>query len=239
MMGWEWSFGEDPMHRLCRITAVSLVAWTMPAFAAPGEDIVVKEPLVIKPTQPTQGAGQDEVYYTITFQEGRAAAAPGAGSAVVKWQPTKPHSPEPASKIDDFTVKQGVKPYKLDRVFVKSWSTSGDAALRPVGTSDLTMKRGTAPAADAPGPNDIRRLIIVTQATGGCTVGKSYSAAIMVGGGKRYELSDVTITDCGRGAGPEEQISLNYERITAVYDKQDKAAPKTKVRGWDPEKKEQ
>ena len=36
-----------------------------------------------------------------------------------------------------------------------------------------------------------------------------------------------------------EEISFNYEKIRPTYQAQDKTAPKTKVRGWDPQKKEQ
>lgn len=57
---------------------------------------------------------------------------PAPATAVDKWKPTKPHAREGASKVDGFTVKQSVKP------------------VRPVGTSDLTLKRGTSPAMPAP-----------------------------------------------------------------------------------------
>jgi hypothetical protein len=256
------------MRPLAHFTLHAALATALIAFAATGAAAAAEQP-----------------YYTITFQEGRLAAAPPSsstppsaapapGSAVEKWQPAKPHAQESVSKVDGFTVKQGVTPVtvKLDRVYVKSWSSSGgvDASpkgldvdwdvaeyragdggnARPIGTSDLTMKRGTSPAAGAAptvtvggtrteaigGPiigtaigraagqpakpyvpssaaQGINRLIIVTTAAGGCTAGKRYPLATMAGGGKRYEFSDVTITGCGRSAGPEEQITFVYGKM--------------------------
>jgi hypothetical protein len=158
-------------------------------------------------------AAGEQVYYTITFQEGRLGASQAGEQQSV-------------AKVDSFTVKQGVKPYvhyKLDRVYVKSWSTSGDADAPPVGTSSLTMKRGTSPIGPT-GPHDIRRLIIVTNATGGCRAGALYAAATMDGGGKSYSFTDVRITGC-EAAGPEERITFVYGKVV--------------VRGWDPKKKEE
>jgi len=138
-------------------------------------------------------AGADkQVYYTITLQEGRLGAAPpSAGGSV--------------AKVDGFTVKQGVKPmtYKLDPVFVKSWSTS--AAPRPL---DGPMFR-VHDDKNSGAATGINRMVIVTNVSGGCTVGKRYPTATLAGGGKRFVLTDVRITGCSR-AGPEEQITFVY-----------------------------
>lgn len=191
--------------------SIAAVASALPATAA-GDPRV--KPGTVLTVDPRDGrAAGDQAYYTITFQEGRLGAA-------------QPSASEPAAKVDSFTVKQGVKPYvhyKLDRVYVKSWSTSGDADAPPVGTSSLTMKRGTSPTGPT-GPHDIRRLIIVTNATGGCRAGKLYPAATMDGGGKSYTFTDVRITGC-EAAGPEERITFVYGKVV--------------VRGWDPKKKEE
>ena len=54
----------------------------------------------------------------------------------------------------------------------------------------------------------------------GCEVGKRYAGAQFAGGGMMYQLEDVVVADCGQGGA-----ILNYAKV--------------KVRGWDPEKKEQ
>lgn len=80
----------------------------------------------------------------------------------------------------------------------------------------------------------------------GCAVGNRYPNATLQTASMRYEMENVLVSSCsssgsGGGSGsspPMEEISFNYEKITTVSATQDKQAPKTKVRGWDPEKKE-
>ena len=60
------------------------------------------------------------------------------------------------AKVDGFTVKQGVKPYKLDRVFVNSWSTSGDAGAPPrgAGLNEMAMDDTAGKEKDAVGASE-------------------------------------------------------------------------------------
>ena len=153
------------------------------------------------------------------------------------------------SKVDSFTVKQGVKPYKLDRVFVKSWSTSGDAGTSrppisggvrvasgdvndsPVGANEkLTVGSGRTESGQATGKRVHKPLSAQTYYDAGsvtlsgrfpaCRVGAAYNSAAIGHGNGRYEMSDVVVTNCAT-----ESISLNFAKV--------------KVRGWDPEKKEE
>jgi hypothetical protein len=78
-------------------------------------------------------AAKEEVYFTVTLQEARLAGAPAQQAHLgrndgrlqqlqlqsIEWGPR-------VTKVDSFTVKQSV---------------------RPIGTSDLTMKRGTGVSA--------------------------------------------------------------------------------------------
>ena len=79
---------------------------------------------------------------------------------------------------------------------------------------------------------------------GTCTVGARYPAAKLDTGSMIFEMENIMVSSCSSGSGgssslPMEEISFNYEKIRTTYQAQDKQAPKTKVRGWDPEKKEQ
>lgn len=153
------------------------------------------------------------------------------------------------SKVDSFTVKQGVKPYQPDRVFVKSWSTSGDAApprgaglnemamddtagkeKGPVGASEtLTVGAGRTETAQATGKRTHKPLRIRMYYDAGsvtlsgrfpaCRVGAAYPAASIGHGDELYEMQDVTVAACS-----PEGMSLNFKKVT--------------VRGWNPETKE-
>lgn len=59
----------------------------------------------------------------------------------------------------------------------------------------------------------------------GCQVGARYAGMQFAAAGKRYELEDVVISNCPTAAGPREEITFVYGKVT--------------VRGWDPEKKEE
>jgi type VI protein secretion system component Hcp len=80
---------------------------------------------------------------------------------------------------------------------------------------------------------------------GTCRAGARYPGATLDTGQMRFVMENIMVTSCSSGGGsggeslPMEEISFNYGKITTVYGKQDKAAPKVKVRGWDPEKKEE
>ena len=153
------------------------------------------------------------------------------------------------AKVDGFTVKQGVRPYKLDPVFVKSWSTSGDAGTSPPpfrggvrvasgdvnnapvgGSETMTLGAGRTETAQATGkrqhmPIRARMYYDAGGVTIGgrfpaCRVGAAFDSAAIGHGSERYEMKDVVITNCAA-----DSMSLNFKKVT--------------VRGWDPEKKEQ
>jgi type VI secretion system secreted protein Hcp len=79
-----------------------------------------------------------------------------------------------------------------------------------------------------------------------CRVGAAFPDAVLQNDAGRYELKDVVITSCavsGSGGGgdrPMESLSLNYAKIQWVtVPAPDPKAKKVRVRGWDPEKKEE
>lgn len=64
----------------------------------------------------------------------------------------------------------------------------------------------------------------------GCRVGARYPALTLGGSAERYELTDAVVTHCGSASSggeslPMEEVGFNYRKV--------------KVRGWDPEKKEE
>ena len=65
-----------------------------------------------------------------------------------------------------------------------------------------------------------------------CTVGARYPVITLGDAANSYRLQDVTVASCGSAGdgndGPEESITFVYGKLGA----------KTKVRGWEPEKKE-
>lgn len=64
----------------------------------------------------------------------------------------------------------------------------------------------------------------------GCAVGDRYPAITLGDRAQSYQLRDVTVASCGSAAeGPEESITFVYGKLGS----------KVKVRGWDPEKKEE
>jgi len=176
------------MRRSLPVAAISLaaIAWAAPPASAAG-DTRAKPGTVVKiKTNESRAAGEEKIYFTITLHDAASVA-----------------------KVDSLTVKQSVKPYvhyKLDRVFVKSWSTSAGAAPihYPGGV--------TVASADVSGDSarDINRVAIIIQFKPGlCQVGKRYPSATMTGGGRTYTFADVTITACDR-EGPQEKITFVY-----------------------------
>lgn len=99
----------------------------------------------------------------------------------------------------------------VKRVFVKSWSTSGDATQA---TGQRTHK-----------PLRMRMVYDAGSVTlsgrfPACRVGAAYDNAAIGQGAERYEMQDVTVAACS-----PDSMSLNFKKVT--------------VRGWDPEKKEE
>jgi len=137
---------------------------------------------------------------------GGGAAAPIEVRSI-EWGPAE--QPRRVSKVEGFTVKQKVK---------------------PVGTSDLTMKRGTSATGEsvkgrpdivitgsripwpsaAPPPQGTLR-IKVRFPWLACRVGKFRPKLIMGDPVKTYEFGDLTITGCA--SGPEERITFVYGKV--------------------------
>lgn len=135
---------------------------------------------------PAAAAGSEEVYFKITLTDATVARA------------------------DSLTAAQGAQPYlsyKLDRVYVKSWSTS--AGGPPPGfVGGVRVAAGDVNS--APRGGSINQLVAASiHPTGQCKVGRRFASATVEGGGKRYELRDVRIAGCKR-AGSEEQITFVY-----------------------------
>ncbi len=127
-------------------------------------------------------------------------------------------------------------------VFVKSWSTSGDADRPPRGGRNEMMMDDSAgkeqSSSGVSGRDWISRASTARSSPsaagrtydGGsvtlsgrfpaCRVGAAYDRAAIGHGHERYEMSDLVVTGCAR-----ESMSLNFAKV--------------KVRGWNPEKKEE
>ena len=96
----------------------------------------------------------------------------------------------------------------------------------------------------APAP---RGSLTLKMPAGQCVVGARHPTATLDTPYMRYEMENVMVSSCSasRGGGgggtslPMEEISFNYDKISTAYTKQDKQAPKTEVRGWDPDKKQE
>jgi len=129
-------------------------------------------------------AGKETVYYTITLQEARIVdghVTTGAGD------------PSPVTKVDSFTVKQGVKP-----------AATGENVQ---GAQDIVITGSRIPQPNLSRSKQV--VVIAAFKPGQCTTGKRYPAATVAGVGRRYELRDVVITGCAR-SGPTETITFVY-----------------------------
>jgi hypothetical protein len=185
------------------------------ALAAPLAALASLAALVAEPAP-----AKEQVYFTVTLQEARLAGATAQQAYLgrndgrlqqlqlqsIEWGPR-------VTKIDSFTVKQSV---------------------RPIGTSDLTMKRGTGvsatgenvqgapdivitasripwPQGAAPPPPEGSMRVKVRLPWLACEEGKTYRRLIIGDAATRYELSDVVVAGCGAGA-----VAFDYARIARV-----------------------
>jgi hypothetical protein len=140
------------------------------------------------------------------------------------------------SKVDGFTAKQPVRPYRPTQKdeMMKSW-TVGDAPPPPrpggvtVAGGDINNSRvpvgGGVNVAGADLGGDNGRIspgpgtLTVRGSFPGCKVGKRYPRAEMGDGSVRFVIDNIIVTSCGSGGA-----TLEYSKV--------------RVRGWDPEKKE-
>jgi len=117
----------------------------------------------------------------------------------------------------------------VKRVFVKSWSTSGDAGRFPGRGVDIAAIDGQGASGQATGKrthNPLRARMYYDEGSvtlagrfPACRVGAAYPSAAIGHGTERYDMQDVTVTACS-----PEGMSLNFKKVT--------------VRGWNPETKE-
>jgi hypothetical protein len=160
----------------------------------------------------------------IAVKQGTARAGKKSGAVDYAWQVQagEAASPRPA------------------RVFVKSWSTSGDSSEGVGGAHKETIGIARSPGA-ASGQATGKRMhkpilsgvegpvktamvydagsVAVGGRLAGCRVGAAYPRAEIIAGGERHDLEGVTIDSCSAGGA-----TLSFRKVT--------------VRGWDPEKKE-
>lgn len=153
-------------------------------------------------------AGQSDAFLELGSIQGEAEAHQSSQKGHIELL-SYSFGESSASKVDGFTVKQGVKPRQpaLRRLFVKSWSTSGDASAerthKPLRVR-MEYDRGS---------------VTLNGRFPACRVGAAYPTATIGQGDERYEMQDVTVAACS-----PDGMSLNFKKVT--------------VRGWDPEKKE-
>lgn len=140
------------LHAILAAALAALAA----SSAAAGEP-AVKPGTVVKVSPSESRAAKQEHYFTITLQEGQAGGKSDGFEKQIQiesWQWGR------VSKVDDFTMKQGVKPAVPGQfgewiADVERPDAKGDMTLkgskigenaRPVRPSDVTMKRGTSAA---------------------------------------------------------------------------------------------
>lgn len=192
------------MRRSSMIAAVSLAAIASAPPAVAGNP-QAKPGTVVKVAPSDQRGPVNDNESKVFLQTkllGGVNAAPIEVRSI-EWGP----APQRVNKVESFNVKQGVK---------------------PVGTSDLTMKRGTGssatsgndivitasripwPQGAAPPPQGTLR-IKVRFPWLACKVGKFYPKLIMGDPVKTYEFGDLTVTGCA--SGPEERITFVYGKL--------------------------
>lgn len=160
------------MRSATSFTLHAILAACLAAFAASGA-------AAAPPT-----GGKEEVYFTITLTDARATDSPYLGRNDGRLQSfeIKEWSFDKVSKVDSFTVKQGVK---------------------PGGTADVTMKRGTGPStAAAPGGVAVASGDVNDSASTGVGVSES----VTVGSGQ---------TESAQATGKRQHMPL---RIRQYYD---------------------
>jgi hypothetical protein len=154
-------------------------------------------------------AGEEQVYYKITLQDGRLSIAPAP----------------PAAGRNDGRLQQ-IELQSFQWAVPDAQASGGHSML---GASDkVTVGGSQTESAQATGkrqhkPLRARMYYDVPQGTGpgilsvkasmqGCTVGKRYGGMQFAGGGKTYRLQDVRVESCGGGtsASPTERITFVY-----------------------------
>lgn len=146
------------MRPVTNFTLHAILAAALAAFAATGAavgDPAVKPGTVVKVSPSDSRAADQEHYFTITLQQGRASGKSDGFDKQIQvesWQWGR------VAKVDSFTMKQGVKPADPGQfgewiADVERPQAKGDVTLKGskigenaprVRPSDITMKRGTS-----------------------------------------------------------------------------------------------
>lgn len=191
----------------------------------------------------TQSARKGNVEYGWKVEEGEKAAR---GDMVLKG--SKIGENAPAGDPDRPLVAGRVPDPAVEREMKESGEKGGTEDIN-IGVGELqeatVSKRidKSSPklmqALAAPLPRGSVR-VKVKMPWPACQEGKFYPKLIVGSPVKVYTLSGVTVASCGGGGSlPMEEISFNYAKITTGPATQGKQAPKSTVRGWDPEKKQE
>lgn len=154
------------MRPLANFTLHAVLAAALAAFAATsaaGVDPAVKPGTVVKIGSSDSRPAERENYFTITLQEGRTAAKQEGHKEqlqIESWQWGR------VTKVDSFTMKQGVKP--ADPEQLDEWIAD---VARPDAKGDMTLK-GSKIGENAPLPTGASETLTVggarseAQATG-------------------------------------------------------------------------
>ena len=146
------------MRPIANFTLHAILAATLAALAASSAaagDPAAKPGTVVKVSPSDSRAAEQEHYFTVTLQEGRASGKSDGFDKQIQvesWQWGR------VNKVDSFTMKQGVKPadpgqYGEWIADVERPETKADMTLKGskigeksgrVRPSDITMKRGTS-----------------------------------------------------------------------------------------------
>ena len=154
-------------------------------------------------------AGEEQVYYKITLQDGRLSIAPAP----------------PAAGRNDGRLQQ-IELQSFQWAVPDAQASGGHSML---GASDKVTAGGSqTESGQATGKRQhkpLRARIYYDQPQGtgpgilsvkaslpGCTVGRRYGGMQFAGGGKTYRLRDVRVESCGGGtsAAPTERITFVY-----------------------------
>jgi hypothetical protein len=139
------------------------------------------------------------------------------------------------SKVDGFTVKQGVKSETRTTGRVTGLATDPSEPAATSGHSMLgasdRVTIGGARTESGPGT------LTINGSFPGCKVGQHYPRAQLSDGSVRFTIDGVRVTSCGGGRAGAQSASFSYARLK--YNNSPPSDGKVKVRGWDPERKEQ
>jgi hypothetical protein len=174
---------------------------------------------------PHSGGGRNELGVDDTAGKEKGAAASGRVTGIVS-DPTEPaaiHDVKPPrdASLGSASERQGQAGHSM--LGASERATVGGAQTEDQATGKRQHKPMVARGYYDSSAPPVRGSLILL-ASGPCRVGARYPSLTLNGRGKSYLLQDVQVADCGAAAGPEEQITFVYAKVT--------------VRGWDPATKQ-